>query len=207
MLKKDASELLGCEINAPPEEIKKRYRILSMRMHPDRPGGSQKLFVRLHKAYEVMMQTEDREIITKNMFDRFRDMYMGSEEEKEEIISLYKKYKGAMVKIVENLLLGEDEQEERYRKIIDEEIEKKNVPIFPKYASKPLMQNKRRQEKRQREKEAAEKLAKQMEERRSSRKEKHDQIIAKLEEEVAYHLKKGAKKEKKAKTKTTTKKE
>lgn len=196
MRKEEASDVLGCKINSSPEEIKRRYRILSMKMHPDRPGGSQELFVKLHQAYEVMMHSEEKGIITKNMFDRFRAVYMGSEEEAAEIIRLYKEYKGSMVKIIDNLLLGEDEQEDRYRKIIDREIEKKEVPVFPKYASKPLMQNKRRQEKRQREKEAAEVLAKEMEERSSARKDRYNQMIERLEDSLSAPSKKASKKPK-----------
>ncbi|KAI5188763.1 DnaJ-like protein subfamily C member 9 [Nematocida minor] len=185
MRREEAAQMLGCELKSTPEEIRKRYRVLSMKMHPDRPGGSEEKFVQLNQAYEVLTQTEERDMITKNMFDRFRAMYAGSEEEKTELIDLYKKHKGQMAKIIDSLLLGEDEQEERYRKILDAEIEEKKIPEFPKYKAKLLILNKKRQAKRQREREAAEVLAKDMEERASARKERYNRMIERLEETVS----------------------
>lgn len=195
MRKEEAAKVLGCSVESVPEEVRAKYKQLSMKLHPDRPGGSEIKFVELNKAYEVLMEkSEEKEIITKDVFERFRMVYEQSEEEKEEIIELYKKYKGSMVKIINNLLLGEDEQEGRYRKIIDEAIEQKKVQDYPKYKSKPLMENKKRQEKRAKEREAAEVLAKVLEKRGSDRKARYNAMIEKLEENISKNTKKKTKK-------------
>ncbi|KAI5159196.1 DnaJ-like protein subfamily C member 9 [Nematocida ausubeli] len=197
MKREEAAEILGCTLESSHEEIRKSYRKLSMKMHPDRPGGSEEQFIRLNQAYELLTEKNaaDREIITKNMFDRFREIYEGSQEEKDEIIALYKKHKGRMVKVIDNMMLGEDEQEDRYRQIINEQIKDKKIEEFKDYAkAKPLMMNKRRQEKRRREREAAEILAKDLEKRAEERQQRYNQMIERLEEKVAKPNKKKSKK-------------
>ncbi|KAI5132405.1 DnaJ-like protein subfamily C member 9 [Nematocida ausubeli] len=197
MKREEAAEILGCTLESSHEEIRKSYRKLSMKMHPDRPGGSEEQFIRLNQAYELLTEKNaaDREIITKNMFDRFREIYEGSQEEQDEIIALYKKHKGRMVKVIDAMMLGEDEQEDRYRQIINEQIKDKKVEEFKDYAkAKPLMMNKRRQEKRRREREAAEILAKDLEKRAEERQQRYNQMIERLEEKVAKPNKKRCKK-------------
>ncbi|EHY65401.1 hypothetical protein NERG_01847 [Nematocida ausubeli] len=197
MKREEAAEILGCTLESSHEEIRKSYRKLSMKMHPDRPGGSEEQFIRLNQAYELLTEKNaaDREIITKNMFDRFREIYEGSQEEQDEIIALYKKHKGRMVKVIDAMMLGEDEQEDRYRQIINEQIKDKKVEEFKDYAkAKPLMMNKRRQEKRRREREAAEILAKDLEKRAEERQQRYNQMIERLEEKVAKPNKKRSKK-------------
>ncbi|EIJ87235.1 uncharacterized protein NEPG_00591 [Nematocida parisii ERTm1] len=195
MKREKAAEILGCTVESSHEEIRKRYRQLSMKMHPDRPGGSEEKFIQLNQAYELLTEKtdSDRDIITKDMFERFRSIYEGSQEEKDELISLYKKHKGRMAKVIDALLLGEDEQEERYRRIINEHIKEKKVEEYPGYAkAKPLMANTKRQQKREKEKAAAELLAKDLEKRAEERKNRYNQMIERLEEKVA-NPKKGKK--------------
>jgi translocation protein SEC63 len=40
--------------DATTKEIKKKYRELSLKYHPDKPTGNEKLFMKLTKAYDAM---------------------------------------------------------------------------------------------------------------------------------------------------------
>lgn len=48
--------ILGIAPNAPQEEIKKTYRVLAMRFHPDRntSPAAGKRFIGIKKAYEIL---------------------------------------------------------------------------------------------------------------------------------------------------------
>lgn len=49
-------QVLGLAINATPDVIKERYRILSKQYHPDIPGGDAEKFVQVKAAYEDAMK-------------------------------------------------------------------------------------------------------------------------------------------------------
>lgn len=54
-----AYALLGLSFGASPEEIKKSYRTLAMRWHPDRNAGSEEAtekFKALHEAYALLTE-------------------------------------------------------------------------------------------------------------------------------------------------------
>jgi DnaJ family protein A protein 2 len=57
-------ELLGVEKDAQPNEIKKAYRKLAMKHHPDK-GGDENLFKELSVAQEVLMDGKKRDIYDK----------------------------------------------------------------------------------------------------------------------------------------------
>jgi curved DNA-binding protein len=60
---KDYYKILGVERNASPEEIKKVYRKLAMKYHPDRnPGNkaSEEKFKEINEAYEVLRDPKKR---------------------------------------------------------------------------------------------------------------------------------------------------
>ncbi|MFB3926662.1 MAG: molecular chaperone DnaJ [Syntrophales bacterium] len=65
MTKRDYYEILGVSRNASEEEIKRSYRRLAMRYHPDRnPGDKQaeEKFKEASEAYEVLRDPEKREL-------------------------------------------------------------------------------------------------------------------------------------------------
>jgi len=69
MYKRDYYEVLGVSPNATQEEIKKAYRRLALRYHPDRNPGdkeAEEKFKEAAEAYEVLRDPEKREI-----YDRF----------------------------------------------------------------------------------------------------------------------------------------
>lgn len=56
----DPYEILKVGMDATDKEIKKKYRELSLVYHPDKPTGSEKLFMKLNKAYNALTDKEAR---------------------------------------------------------------------------------------------------------------------------------------------------
>jgi DnaJ-domain-containing protein 1 len=57
--RQQALKVLGLPPNATPLQIKRRYRALAKRHHPDR-GGDQKQMQRIIAAYELLMKDQTR---------------------------------------------------------------------------------------------------------------------------------------------------
>ncbi|GCE49530.1 DnaJ-like protein [Thermosporothrix hazakensis] len=55
LLKQQALSVLGLPLNATPQQIKRRYRQLAMRYHPDR-GGDPRQMQRVIEAYNILMK-------------------------------------------------------------------------------------------------------------------------------------------------------
>ena len=69
MTKRDYYEILGVQRTASADEIKKAYRQMALKYHPDRnPGNkeSEEMFKMAAEAYSVLIDTEKRSI-----YDRF----------------------------------------------------------------------------------------------------------------------------------------
>lgn len=184
----EAAEILGCALDSPEEEVRRKYRAAALKVHPDRPGGAQEAFMQLNQAYHLLLHRKDTGgPITKWAFDQFKREYEGSLEERQEIIGLYTKHRGCMARVVDHMLLGEDEQEERYREILDAEIGKGNLPQYPGYnkgKGKRLLQNKKRQAKREKEAARAQELLADLETRAHSRQARWDAMVARLEQQA-----------------------
>lgn len=56
----DYYKLLGIEKNASQDEIKKAFRKLAQKLHPDKPGGDEKKFKEINEAYTVLSNPEKR---------------------------------------------------------------------------------------------------------------------------------------------------
>lgn len=52
--------ILGLKSTATPVEIKKAYRVLAQKYHPDKPGGDEDKFNLIRDAYEVLSNPERR---------------------------------------------------------------------------------------------------------------------------------------------------
>ncbi|HLZ60815.1 MAG TPA: J domain-containing protein [Ktedonosporobacter sp.] len=57
--RQQALAVLGLPLNATPQQIKRRYRSLAKRYHPDR-GGDQRQMQRIIAAYELLMKDQSR---------------------------------------------------------------------------------------------------------------------------------------------------
>lgn len=62
----DYYKILGVTKNASDEEIKKAYRRLAHKYHPDKPDGDEKMFKKINEAYQVLSNKEKRA-----QYDRF----------------------------------------------------------------------------------------------------------------------------------------
>lgn len=56
----DYYKLLDIEKNASQDEIKKAFRKLAQKLHPDKPGGDEKKFKEINEAYTVLSNPEKR---------------------------------------------------------------------------------------------------------------------------------------------------
>lgn len=66
MAQRDYYEVLGIERTASEDEIKKAFRKLAVKYHPDKEGGSEEKFKEINEAYEVL---KDRQ--KKQRYDQF----------------------------------------------------------------------------------------------------------------------------------------
>lgn len=64
---------MGVGRNASEEEIKKAYRRLAHKYHPDRPGGDEKKFKKINEAYQVLSNKKKRA-----EYDRFGRVFEGA---------------------------------------------------------------------------------------------------------------------------------
>ena len=60
MSKRDYYEVLGVSKTVSSDEIKKAYRKLAIKYHPDKEGGSEEKFKEINEAYEVLKDSDKR---------------------------------------------------------------------------------------------------------------------------------------------------
>ncbi|RWZ78068.1 MAG: molecular chaperone DnaJ [Candidatus Chaera renei] len=73
MTKRDYYEVLGVGKSASADEIKKAYRRLAVRYHPDKQGGDEARFKEINEAYEVLKDPSKRQ-----RYDQFGHAGVGS---------------------------------------------------------------------------------------------------------------------------------
>lgn len=72
MNKKDYYNVLGIEKGATEDEIKKAFRRLAHKYHPDKEGGDAEKFKEVNEAYQVLSDSKKRE-----QYDRFGRVFEG----------------------------------------------------------------------------------------------------------------------------------
>jgi DnaJ family protein C protein 9 len=73
-------------------------------------------------------------VVTEDSIKKISEEYKGSEQEREDILNAYTKVKGKLDRVYDLVMLSDIlEDDERFRKIIDEEIEKGNVESYEAY--------------------------------------------------------------------------
>ena len=80
MADKDFYEILGVSRGASDAEIKKSYRKLAMKYHPDQNKDNQeaeKKFKNINAAYEILKDSEKRAVYDQYGHDAFRQGGMG----------------------------------------------------------------------------------------------------------------------------------
>lgn len=71
---KDYYKILGVEKGANEEEIKKAYRKLAHKYHPDKAGGDDKKFKEINEAYQILSDKQKR-----LQYDRFGNVFSGGQ--------------------------------------------------------------------------------------------------------------------------------
>ncbi len=70
---RDYYDILGVSKNASDDEIKKAYRRLAHKYHPDKAGGDEKKFKEINEAYQVLSDKEKR-----HQYDQFGQAFKGA---------------------------------------------------------------------------------------------------------------------------------
>jgi DnaJ homolog subfamily C member 9 len=103
------------------------------------------------------------EVVSAASIDGFRAEYQGSEEEKLAVIAAYIEGEGDMEKIYEEVMLSDPlEDEDRFRKWIDDEIEAGRVEAYDAYSQEGKKGRERRMKAAKKEREEAEEYAKEL---------------------------------------------
>lgn len=85
------------------------------------------------------------EVVSADAIQRFKNEYQGSDEEKLDVIGSYVSNEGDMDALFEEVMLSNSiDDEERFRKIIEEEIEAKRVEGYPAYVKEAKSKRKKR---------------------------------------------------------------
>ena len=72
-MSKDYYEILGVKKSASAEEIKKAYRELAHKHHPDKQGGNEQKFKEINEAYQTLGSAEKRK-----QYDQFGQSFSGT---------------------------------------------------------------------------------------------------------------------------------
>ena len=70
-------DVLGIDLKATPEEVRKAFRKLAIQHHPDKGGDSEK-FKEINAAYEILSNEEKRQIYDKHGFEGLKSGGMGA---------------------------------------------------------------------------------------------------------------------------------
>lgn len=178
----DLYALLSVERTASLSDIKRAYYKLALEYHPDRnaaPEAKQK-FQEVALAYEVLSDQNRRHLydttgmiesngvemgwkefmeaafpkISLNILDEFKEKYVGSAEEYEDILAAYCASEGSLKDVLNSVFWADSEQADRYYAIISRAISRKIVPKFKKF--KPMNTQQLEKKRKKEEKEADE---------------------------------------------------
>ncbi len=72
-MNKDPYDILGVSRNASPEELKKAYRELAHKYHPDKKGGDEVKFKEINEAYQILSDPNKRQ-----QYDQFGKTFDGA---------------------------------------------------------------------------------------------------------------------------------
>jgi DnaJ family protein C protein 9 len=103
------------------------------------------------------------EVVSADAIERFKAEYQGSDEEKLDVIGSYINNEGDMDALFEEVMLSNPiDDESRFRKIIDEEIDAKRVEGYPAYLKESKSKRKKRVTEARKEAEEAMEMAEEL---------------------------------------------
>lgn len=137
---KNPYRTLGVTKSSTQSEIKAAFNALALRYHPDRKSGSAEKFREVSDAYNRLKSSTERDTLD---ITAFEDSYRDSPEEVGEIKTLYEKLRGDVCKIIDSMVIGRDEDEERIRGYVEKWIAEGTVERYSKFA-KRVCDNKKR---------------------------------------------------------------
>lgn len=68
---KNYYKILGLTLNATKDEIKKKYKELALRYHPDKNKNSDDMFKKISEAYKVLTDDKERKLYDSNLETHF----------------------------------------------------------------------------------------------------------------------------------------
>lgn len=174
---KDYYEVFGVRRDAPLKDIQRSYRALALKVHPDRNNNSAEStrdFQELAHMMEVLSDKDRRanydagvndepfadafatfRKVTRADIDSYSNSYLGSAEEKADVLFAYDLFEGDFEKMLEWIPLSTPSRLPTYEKIL---AEKKELKPWPKWAHRNQSATNFEQKYAGEEKEAAELL-------------------------------------------------
>ncbi|KAL1858640.1 hypothetical protein Plec18170_002842 [Paecilomyces lecythidis] len=102
-------------------------------------------------------------MVDSSAIEKFKKEYQGSDEERQDLLSAFERHKGRMDLVYETVMLSSVfDDDERFRSIIDDAIQKKEVTAWDEYVNEPKEVRERRLEHSRQEAAEAEELAKEL---------------------------------------------
>ncbi|XP_072280226.1 dnaJ homolog subfamily C member 9 [Pyxicephalus adspersus] len=145
--------------------------------------------------------------ITVEDIKAYEEKYIGSEEERADIIQAYLDFEGDMDNIVDSVIFADTENEPRIREIIEKAIKKKEVPSYDAFVKETKKKREQRKKRAHEEAQEAEKMKKELglgdkeddlkaliQKKQKSREQGLDSFMAQLEAKYCNNSKKGGKK-------------
>jgi len=158
MVDRKLYDVLGVDPSVGLKEIQRSYRILALKLHPDKNGGDKTAnqnFQRLQAAYTVLRDPERRKqydltgrdpddddcLSSFTSFDRitpadieaFEKRYKGSDEEKDDVVEFYNNNQGDVSKVFECILLAEANECQRFIDLFEELVMNGRIESTPQY--------------------------------------------------------------------------
>lgn len=148
-------------------EIAFAYAILSdpvRRKRYDETGSTSEAVVDSEGfSWTEFYAAQYQDAISEEAIEAFREKYKGSEEEKEDLLAAYEEFEGDMDGVYESVMLSDViEDDERFRKIIDEAIEQGEVEAYKNYTRETKKSRQQRQKNAKKEEKEADELAKEL---------------------------------------------
>lgn len=255
----DIYHIFGLPKDASCETIKKQYKKLALKYHPDRHANTSdenklevtRKFQKVAVIYDILSDSKKRARydktgslsdsdlfaaedldgyfddlftrVTVEMLENFKKSYQNSDEEREDLIKAYKKHKGDIELILNEIPCSTIDDEDRFRTILQSAIDKKEVKLYKRFTVIDDNERIRRRKDAEAEAEEAEQMAEELglstkgsdenennemslvalfKQRDAARKRKMDNFLDQLEEK--YANKPNTKKTNRRKTKETT---